>query len=245
MRTPRLRLLSAILAVALFFTLLPVSALAEGGGSTGVSHAATRSLNTDNKDDQGLTYTLNADHTATVASYDNNTPDGVIDIPDTVTSGGQPYTVTAIGNNAFESSSPRSNVSSVFIPATVLSIGDSAFNYCNVLTTVTFAEGSQLKSIGRAAFYGTEHAHPRFKEIKIPDSVETIGNGAFYDCRDLERITLPSTLQKLSNSTFYDCTALSEVTFPASLKTIEKSAFSGCRTLSEVKLPASLTTIQS
>lgn len=230
----------------MFFTLLPVSALAEGGGSTGVSHAAIRYLNTDNKDIQGLTYTLNAaDHTATVASYDNSTQDGVIDIPDTVTKDNIDYTVTAIGNNAFESSSPRSNVSSVFIPATVLSIGDSAFNYCNVLTTVTFAEGSQLKSIGRAAFYGTEHAHPRFKEIKIPDSVETIGNGAFYDCRDLERITLPSTLQKLSNSTFYDCTALSEVTFPASLKTIEKSAFSGCRTLSEVKLPASLTTIQS
>ena len=69
MRTPRLRLLSAILAVALFFTLLPVSALAEGGVSTGVSHVATRSLNTDNKDNQGLTYTLNAaDHTATVAT---------------------------------------------------------------------------------------------------------------------------------------------------------------------------------
>lgn len=84
MRTPRLRLLSAILAVALFFTLLPVSALAEGGVSTGVSHVATRSLNTDNKDNQGLTYTLNADHTATVANYDNHTPDGVIDIPDTV-----------------------------------------------------------------------------------------------------------------------------------------------------------------
>lgn len=118
MRTPRLRLLSALLAVALFFTLLPVSALAEGGGSTGVSHVATRSLNTDNKDDQGLTYTLNAaDHTATVANYDNSTPD--IDIPDTVTSGGQPYTVTAIGDSAFNPSSPRSNVSSVFIPATL------------------------------------------------------------------------------------------------------------------------------
>lgn len=90
MRTPRLRLLSAILAVALFFTLLPVSALAEGGGSTGVSHAAIRYLNTDNKDIQGLTYTLHADRTATVASYDDSTPDGVIDIPDTVTSGGQP-----------------------------------------------------------------------------------------------------------------------------------------------------------
>lgn len=97
MRTPRLRLLSALLAVALFFTLLPVSALAEGGGSTGVSHATTRSLTTDNKDDQGLTYILNnADHTATVASYDDSAPGGVIDIPDTVTSGGQTYTVTAI-----------------------------------------------------------------------------------------------------------------------------------------------------
>lgn len=245
MRTPRLRLLSALLAVALFFTLLPVSALAEGGGSTGVSHAATRSLNTDNKDDQGLTYTLNADHTATVANYDNSTPDGVIDIPDTVISGGQPYTVTAIGYSAFGSLSTPINVSSVFIPATVLSIGDSAFIYCDALTTVTFAENSQLKSIERAAFWGSEHVYPRFKEIKIPDSVETIGNGAFYECRDLERIALPSALQTLSTVTFYNCTALSEVTFPASLKTIESSAFSGCRNLSEVKLPASLTAIQS
>ena len=135
MRTPRLRLLSAILAVALFFTLLPVSALAEGGGSTGVSHVATRSLTTDNKDDQGLTYTLNADHTATVASYDNSTQDGVIDIPDTVTKDNIDYTVTAIGNNAFESL----NVSSVFIPATVTSIGPFAFRFCKFLATVTFA----------------------------------------------------------------------------------------------------------
>lgn len=240
MRTPRLRLLSAILAVVLFFTLLPVSALAEGGGSTGVRHAASRSLTTDNKDDQGLTYILNADHTATVANYDDSTQDGVIDIPDTVTKDNIDYTVTAIGDSAFESFPPRINVSSVFIPATVRSIGNHAFGYCSALTTVTFAEGSQLKSIGRAAFYGTEHTYPRFKEIKIPDSVETIGNGAFRYCQNLERITLPSALQTLSPFTFSGCTALSEVTFPASLKTIEQSAFSGCRNLSEVKLPAPL-----
>lgn len=223
MRTPRLRLLSALLAVALFFTLLPVSALAEGGGSTGVSHVATRSLNTDNKDDQGLTYTLNAaDHTATVANYDNSTPDGVIDIPDTVTSGGQTYTVTAIGEYAFIPSRKITNVSSVFIPATVTSIGRFAFRCCKFLATVTFAEGSQLKSIGVSAFSGTNPAHPRFKEIQIPNSVETIGTNAFQNCQDLESITLP-----------------------ASLKTIEKGAFIGCRKLSEVKLPASLTTIQS
>ena len=245
MRTPRLRLLSAILAVVLFFTLLPVSALAEGGGSTGVSHAAIRYLNTDNKDIQGLTYILYMDHTATVANYDNSTPDGVIDIPDTVTKDNIDYTVTAIGDSAFESFPTPTNVSSVFIPATVRSIGDSAFSYCNALTTVTFAEGSQLKSIGLAAFYGTEQLYPKFKEIKIPDSVDTIGSGAFFYCQDLERITLPSALQTLSSVTFYGCAALSEVTFPASLKTIESSVFDGCRNLSEVKLPASLTAIQS
>ena len=212
MRTPRLRLLSAILAVALFFTLLPVSALAEGGGSTGVSHVATRSLKTDNKDDQGLTYTLNAaDHTATVDSYDDSTQDGVIDIPDTVTSGGQPYTVTAIGEFAFNPSRTITKGSSVFIPATVTSIGRLAFRCCKSLATVTFAEGSQLKSIGALAFSGTDPAHPIFTEIQIPDSVETIGTNAFYCCQDLESITLPASLKTIESSAFGTCSNLTEI----------------------------------
>ena len=235
MRTPRLRLLSVLLAVAMFFTLLPVSALAEGGGSTGVSHAASRSLNTDNKDDQGLTYTLNdANKTATVASYDDSTPDGVIDIPDTVISGGQPYTVTAIGEYAFIPSRKITNVSSVFIPATVTSIGRFAFRCCKFLATVTFAEGSQLKSIGVSAFSGTEPAHPRFKEIQIPDSVETIGTNAFHNCQDLESITLPASLETIESSAFSSCRNLSEIRLPASLKAIQSYVFDGCSSLETV-----------
>lgn len=240
MRTPRLRLLSAILAVAMFFTLLPVSALAEGGGNTGVSHAATRSLTTDNKDDQGLTYTLNADRTATVASYDDSTPDGVIDIPDTVTSGGQPYTVTAIGEYAFIPSRKITNVSSVFIPATVTSIGRFAFRCCKFLATVTFAEGSQLKSIGVSAFSGTNPAHPRFKEIKIPDSVETISTNAFYCCQDLESITLPASLKTIESSAFSSCLNLSEIRLPTSLKAIQSYVFDGCSSLETVFYDGSL-----
>lgn len=241
MRTPRLRLLSALLAVALFFTLLPVSALAEGGGSTGVSHVATRSLNTDNKDDQGLTYTLNAaDHTATVANYDNSTPDGVIDIPDTVTSGGQTYTVTAIGEYAFIPSRKITNVSSVFIPATVTSIGRFAFRCCKFLATVTFAEGSQLKSIGVSAFSGTNPAHPRFKEIQIPNSVETIGTNAFQNCQDLESITLPASLKTIESSAFSYCLNLSEIRLPTSLKAIQSYVFDGCSSLETVFYDGSL-----
>lgn len=234
MRTPRLRLLSAILAVAMFFTLLPVSALAEGGGSTGVSHVATRSLNTDNKDDQGLTYTLHADRTATVASYDDSTPDGVIDIPDTVTSGGQTYTVTAIGEYAFIPSRKITNVSSVFIPATVTSIGRFAFRCCKFLATVTFAEGSQLKSIGVSAFSGTNPAHPRFKEIQIPNSVETIGTNAFQNCQDLESITLPASLKTIESSAFSSCRKLSEIKLPTSLKAIQSYVFDDCSSLETV-----------
>ena len=241
MRTPRLRLLSAILAVALFFTLLPVSALAEGGGSTGVSHVATRSLNTDNKDDQGLTYTLNdANKTATVSSYDDSTQDGVIDIPDTVTSGGQSYKVTAIGEYAFNPSRKITNVSSVFIPATVTSIGRFAFRCCKFLATVTFAEGSQLKSIGVSAFSGTDSAHPIFKEIQIPYSVETIGTNAFHNCQDLESITLPASLETIESSAFSSCRKLSEIKLPTSLKAIQSYVFDDCSSLKTVSYDGSL-----
>lgn len=240
MRTPRLRLLSAILAVALFFTLLPVSALAEDGGSTGVSHVASRSLKTDNKDDQGLTYILYMDHTATVANYDNSTPDGVIDIPDTVTSGGQPYTVTAIREYAFNPSTTITNVSSVFIPTTVTSIGGFAFRCCKFLATVTFAEGSQLKSIGRHAFSGTISAHPRFKEIQIPDSVERIGTNAFHNCQDLESITLPASLEAIESRAFSSCRNLSEIKLPTSLTTIDISVFDDCSSLETVSYDGSL-----
>lgn len=240
MRTPRLRLLSALLAVALFFTLLPVSALAEDGGSTGVSHAAIRSLNTDNKDIQGLTYTLHADRTATVASYDDSTPDGVIDIPDTVTSGGQTYTVTAIGEYAFIPSRKITNVSSVFIPATVTSIGRFAFRCCKFLAKVTFAEGSQLKSIGVSAFSGTNPAHPRFKEIQIPNSVETISTNAFQNCQDLESITLPASLKTIESSAFSYCLNLSEIKLPTSLKAIQSYVFDGCSSLETVFYDGSL-----
>lgn len=201
----------------MFFTLLPVSALAEGSTHTGTNHTSSRSLDENSKDNQGLTYTLHADHTATVASYDDSAPGGVIDIPDTVISSGQHYTVTAIGDSAFNPSHTITNVSSVFIPATVTSIGRLAFRCCKFLATVTFAEGSQLKSIGALAFSGTDQAHPIFKEIQIPDSVETISTNAFYCCQDLESITLPASLKTIEISVFDGCSSLETVFYDGPL----------------------------
>lgn len=230
MRTPRLRLLSAILAVALFFTLLPVSALAEVGGSTGVSHAAIRSLTTDNKDDQGLTYRLNnADHTATVASYDDSAPGGVIDIPDTVISGGQPYTVTAIDHAAFSNSA----VTSVTIPDSVTSIHDVSFFNCSQLTNISIP--NSVTYIGYSAF----NSCTSLKSITLPSSLSTISRALFSGCSQLTTIHIPDSVSSIQISAFHNCENLKTLRIPVSVTSIENYAFADCPSLMTVTYPGS------
>lgn len=231
MRTPRLRLLSAILAVVLFFTLLPVSALAEGGGSTGVRHAATRSLNTDNKDDQGLTYTLNADHTATVADYDDRTQDGVIDIPDTVISDGQPYTVTAINNAAF----PNSAVTSVTIPDSVTSIHDVSFFNCSQLTNISIP--NSVTYIGYSAFSSCTS----LKSVTLPSSLSSISEALFSGCSQLTTIHIPDSVSSIQSYAFCACENLKTIRIPVTVTSIGDCAFDVCPSSMTVTYPGSKT----
>ena len=60
------------------------------------------------------------------------------------------------------------------MPASVKTIEDSAFRECKNLQRVTFAEGSQLREIGKYAFYETG-----LTEVRIPASVQSIGAYAF------------------------------------------------------------------
>ena len=75
-----------------------------------------------------------------------------------------------------------------------------------------------MKSIGALAFAGAYQAHPIFTEIQIPDSVETIGNGAFRYCQDLESITLPASLKTIQSSVFDGCSSLETVFYDDSLE---------------------------
>ena len=231
MRTPRLRLLSAILAVVLFFTLLPVSALAEGGVSTGVSHVATRSLTTDNKDDQGLTYTLNADHTATVANYDDSTLDGVIDIPDTVISDGQPYTVTAINNAAF----PNSAVTSVTIPDSVTSIHDVSFFNCSQLTNISIP--NSVTYIGYSAFSSCTS----LKSVTLPSSLSSISEALFSGCSQLTTIHIPDSVSSIQSYAFCACENLKTIRIPVTVTSIGDCAFDVCPSSMTVTYPGSKT----
>ena len=99
-----------------------------------------------------------------------------------------PEGVTVIGDG----SSPifGSKVEAVTIPASVTEIADSAFYNCTGLKSVTFAEGSQLKTIGAEAFYAANQV----ESLTIPEGVTSIGLYAFAAMRKLETISLPNTL---------------------------------------------------
>ena len=121
---------------------------------------------------------------------------------------------------------------SIEIPATVTSIGASAF-YGTDLTSVTIP--SSVTSIGASAFSGTD-----LTSVTIPDGLETIGDGAFYGT-DLTSVTIPSSVTSIGRSAFSG-TALTSVTLPDGLETIGSRAFYGTA-LTTVIIPESVKTI--
>ena len=77
------------------------------------------------------------------------------------------------------------SLTSIEIPASVETIGSTAFERCTALTTVTFEKGSQLKIIELDTFRSCHS----LTSIEIPASVETIGAAAFIYCTALTTVT--------------------------------------------------------
>ena len=77
----------------------------------------------------------------------------------------------------------------------------------------------------------------------IPDSVTSIGRGAFYENETIKEITIPKSVRKIEEGAFDCCINLETVNFSEGLTKIEKVAFNACHSLKEIKLPDSVETI--
>ena len=82
-------------------------------------------------------------------------------------------------------------------------------------------------------------------EVKIPDEVTyrsrtrkvtSIGENAFYRCRDLTSVTIPNSVTKIGDGAFMNCSGLISVTIGNSVTSIGNNAFDGCTNLTSVHI---------
>lgn len=170
-----------------------------------------------------------------------------------------------------------SNLSEIRLPAGMHTLRDGMFDGCTWLETLNMPQGvteigtrtfggcksldvelpPQLERIGDKAFYRSG-----IKNAILPDTVRSIGSGAFEQTRSMvsatlpttitavpermfyasyvERVSLPVGLQSIGKAAFFNCMHLTDLQLPEGLITIEGSAFSGCTVLKELTLPGSL-----
>ncbi len=189
-----------------------------------------------------LYYNLNAtEKTADVTyelQYSWNNYEGLTtaNIPASVTYSGTTYSVTSIGEGAFEHCT---GLTSVTIPNSVTSIGSDAFYNCTGLTSVTI--GNSVTSIGNHTFHGCTG----LTSVTIPNSVTSIGDYAFEGCSGLTSVTIGNSVTEIRNNAFRYCFGLTSVTIPNSVTSIGSEAFRGCSGLTSIEIPNSVTYIGS
>ena len=177
----------------------------------------------------GLCYNRNNGGTSVTVTYENSSwphysnLSGDLVIPSTVTYSGTTYSVTSIGSSVF---CGCSGLTSVTIPNSVTSIGGSAFSGCSGLESMVVEAGNtkyDSRDNCNAIIETTTNALiAGCKNTTIPNSVTSIGGGAFQGCSGLTSVTIPNSVTSIGNSAFNGCSGLelihSEISNPANVQ---------------------------
>ena len=115
-------------------------------------------------------------------------------------------------------------------------IADGSFAGCHSLRQITIP--NSVISIGNGAFCKTS-----IISINIPNSVTFIGDYAFGVCVDLKSIKLPNKIKSIGDKIFYSCYSLNSITIPDSVENIGIRAFHHCIALTSIKLGKNMTNI--
>ena len=166
-----------------------------------------------NDEENNLRYIVNDDRTLSVKGpIDSELADWVCIIPEEY----EGIKVTSIGKHAFLGCS---KLASITIPGSVTSIGSYAFYDCYSLTSITVSDNNKYyKSIDGVLFDKNVQkiiAYPCSKSSNyytIPDSITSIGDGAFRDCYSLNSITIPDSVTSIGDYTFFYCYSLTSIT---------------------------------
>ena len=124
-------------------------------------------------------------------------------------------TVVAIGANAFAKNEALVKVT---LPASVTSIGQSAFAMCTKLESIN---AENVETFGAYAFFQCSS----LKAIVFNDSIENLPVYLFSECTSLANVKLPANLKALSNHLFDACESLKSVDIPDGVTLIDRSAF--------------------
>ncbi|MBR4872337.1 MAG: leucine-rich repeat protein [Clostridia bacterium] len=103
------------------------------------------------------------------------------------------------------------------------------YEYRESITSVIIENG--ITTIGQRAFNSTKIA-----AIVIPDSVGSIGESAFRNCKELASLTIGSGVASIGTYCFNGCTALTSVTVPGNVKSLANYAFNNCSALATIVL---------
>ena len=198
-------------------------------------------------DVDGLTYEILSESDRTVEVHDGSNASGELSIPETVSYNGVNYTVTTIGESAFESCS---SLTTVTIPNSVTTISKGAFINCDRLIMINVdSKNNYYKSIDGVLFNSdatTLIQYPKGNSrtfYTIPNSVISICGDAFFLCNNLVTVTIPNSVTSIGDFAFSSCSGLTTVAIPNSVTSIGDYAFLLCSSLTTVTIPNSVTTI--